>query len=258
MLEDNTTGFLGRKVFFLHPSALIQNQVIEELVQEEYEIYAVKDESKLRRLLKRYPDSIVFANISDGMKESAWEEWIRSVLTSSETAGTDIGIIAYADNENFRYKYLDQMRVRCGFTVMKADLSTVITQLKKILSSANAKGRRKFIRAIISNGANISVNLPMNGTFVNGIIRDISTMGFSCYFADDPGLTKNHHYTDIQIRLKSQLLKVQGMVFGSRMQQYEKVYVILFTPRTSPDVLAKVRTFIHSYLQSKMDMELKD
>jgi len=255
MLESDNTAFLGRKVFFLHPSPLIEHQVIEELAQEEFEVYAIKDEVKLRRLLKHYPGSIVFANISDKMKESAWEEWIVSVMTTSEITGLDVGIIAYTEDVNLRHKYIDQIKVSCGYTTMKADLPVVVKQLGNILDRVNAKGRRKHLRAVTSNEPNISVNLPINGTFVNGIIKDISAAGLSCYFADDPMLEKNHHYTDIQIRLKGQLLKMQGMVLGSRIQENEKVYVILFTQRTSSDALAKTREFIRSYLQSKMELE---
>ncbi|MCL2374525.1 MAG: pilus assembly protein PilZ, partial [Treponema sp.] len=116
---------LGRKIFFLHPSALIQNHVIEELAQEEFEVYSAKDEARLKKLLRKYPDSIVFANIGDGMKESAWETWIKSVMADRETAGVDIGIIASSDDQNLRYKYTGQIKVACGYTVMKPPLPPV-------------------------------------------------------------------------------------------------------------------------------------
>jgi hypothetical protein len=97
----------------------------------------------------------------------------------------------------------------------------------------------------------------MHGTFVNAVIRDISTVGFSCFFPDDPELTKNSLFTDIQVRLQTQLIKAEGIVFGSRPDEAGKVYVILLTQRTSPDVRTKIRKFVHAYLQSKMDIELK-
>jgi len=258
MSESDVDSFLERKVFFLHPSVLIQNQIIEELAQEEFEVYAIKDETRLRFLLKKYPRSIVFANISEGMKESAWEEWIRSIMASSEISGVDIGILAPAEDANLRHKYTEQLKVRCGYTVLKSDISNVIKQLEDILKSVQAKGRRKYIRAMTDSEPNITVNIPINGTFINGVIRDISAVGFSCYFEDDhPRLVKNCHFTDIQIRLKTQLLKVQGVIFGSRIHDSRKIYVILFTQRTSPDVITKIRKFIRLYLQSKIDADLK-
>jgi len=246
---------LGRKVFFLHPPVIIQNQVIDELAQEEFEVYAVKNEIKLRHMLKRYPGSIVFASICDGMKETAWEEWIKSVLTCKEISGLDIGILTSMDDGNTRQKYMGQFQLRGGYTVIRPDPSAVIKQLASNLNGLNAKGRRKYIRAITENEQNITVNLPINGTYVNGSIRDISTVGFSCSFVPDPELEKNSLFTDLQVRLKTQLIKVEGMVFGSRMQGGEKIYVILFPQHTSPDVHSKIRRFIHTLLQSRIENE---
>ena len=248
---------LGKKVFFLHPSALVQNQIITELAQQEYEVYTVKDETKLKYILKKYPDSIVFASINEGMKESAWEEWIKGIMSSSATSGVDIGIIVSVNDENIQRKYLQQLKVRCGLTAIKSDPSGAIKQLAAILNNANAKGRRKYIRVIMENETNTTVNFPMNGTFVNAVIKDISVVGFSCSFEEDPGLTKNKLFGDLQIRLQSQLLKAEGIIFGSRMDGPDKIYVILFTQRIDPDVRTKIRKYIQTNLQSKLDNEFK-
>jgi hypothetical protein len=256
-MTENIDNTLGRKIFFLHPSALVQNQVITELAQLEFEVYISKDEGKLKNLLAKYPDSIVFASISEGMKESAWEEWIRGVMANPGTSKIDIGIIVPISNEDLQRKYIQQLRASCGFTAIKSDPNGAIKQLVSILNDVNAKGRRKYIRALIDNGSNTTVNLPMNGTYVNGNIKDISVVGFSCCFTEDPVLNKNRLFDYMQIRLQSHLLKTEGIVFGSHMDGVEKVYVLLFTQRTDPEVRAKIRKYIQSNLQSKMDIELK-
>jgi hypothetical protein len=258
MAENDTMSFLGRKIFFLHPSAVIQNQIVSELTQEEFEAYIVKDPAKLRRMLKKYPDSVVFANISDGMKESAWEAWIKDVAADSEMSKVDIGIVAASEDDTLKRKYIGQLRVRCGYTVLKPDLSFVIKQFVGILNNVNAKGRRKYIRALTDKEVNTTINLPVNGTFINGVIKDISTAGFSCSFTEDPNLTKNSLFTDIQIRLQTQLLKAEGVVFGSRlMDEAQKIYVFLLTQRISPDVKTRIRKFISSFLQNRIDSEFK-
>ena len=256
-MADNNRESLGRKIFFLHPSAVILNQIISELAQEEYEVYYAKNEMRLLQGLKKFPDSIVFANINEGMKEGAWDDWIQRVQRNPENAGISIGIISSTDNENLRNKYLNQLKVACGFTAIKSDLSIAIRQIINALEGVNAKGRRKYIRAVTENETNITVNLPLNGTFINGTIKDISTVGFSCSFTDDPGLAKNSLITDIQIRLASQLIKAEGIVFGSRLDGDKKTYVILFSQRTSPDVRVKIRKFISFFLQTKMDADIK-
>ncbi|MDR0497410.1 MAG: PilZ domain-containing protein [Treponema sp.] len=257
MEENEKLNTLGKKVFFLHPSALTQNQIIAELAQEEFEVYVIKDGDKLRHVLMIYPDSILFANINENMKEDAWEALVKSVQTTPQTSPVQVGIIASASDENLKHKYLDLFKVQCGYTVIKSDVNVAIKQLTDILNNVNAKGRRKYIRMIMDKETNATVNLPLNGTFINGVIKDISVVGFSCSFAEDPKLQKNSLFNDIQLRLQSQLLKAEGIIFGSRMDGAENVYVVLFTQRVDPSVRTKIRKYIQTNLQNRIDQELK-
>jgi hypothetical protein len=257
MAENENFSALGKKIFFLHPSAFTQNQVIAELTQEEFEVYIIKDENKCRQALCKYPDSILFASVNEGMKEKAWEDLISAIKQDVETASVQIGIIASANSDELKRKYTEQLKVQCGFTVIKSDYIAATKQLTSILNDVSAKGRRKFIRMIMGQESNTTINLPMNGTFVNGTLKDISVVGFSCVFSEDPGLTKNGLFGDIQLRLQSNLLKAEGIVFGSRTDGTDKVYVILFSQRVDPDVRTRIRKYIQANLQNRLDQELK-
>jgi hypothetical protein len=149
------------------------------------------------------------------------------------------------------------VKIQCGYTVVKSDLSLAIKQLLDILKAADAKGRRKYIRATTETETNTTVNFPINGTFVNGVIKDISVVGFSCAFDADPELTKNALFQDIQIKLQTMLIKAEGIVFGSRMDGDNKTYVVLFTQRIDPEVRTRIRKYIQSNLQGKMDSQFK-
>ena len=257
MAESGNSNSLGKKIFFLHPSAVVQNQVISELAQEEFEVYILKDEAKLKQAIGLYPDSIVFANINETLKEDAWDELVRNIMGDPKNDSLKVGIIASTNNEEIRKKYVDQYKVPCGFTVIKSDFTEAVKQLIDILNGVDAKGRRKFLRFLIDKDSKTTVNLPMNGNYVNGLINDISVVGFSCVFDVDPNLTKNGLFNDIQIRLQSQLIKAEGIVFGSRMDGDAKCYVILFSKRTDPSVRTKIRKYIQASLQHNLDKELK-
>jgi len=257
MAESDNSGSLGKKIFFLHPSAVVQNQVVSELAQEEFEVYVLKDEAKLRQAIKLYPNSIVFASINEIMKEDAWDKLVRDIMGAPENDSVKMGIIASVNNDETRKKYLEQYKVPCGFTVIKSDFAEAVKQLINILNAVDAKGRRKFLRLIMDSESNTTVNLPINGNYVNGLIKDISVVGFSCIFEVDPNLTKNGLFNDIQIRLQSQLVKAEGIVFGSRTDGTVKNYVILFSKRTDPSVRTKIRKYIQSSLQHNMEKELK-
>jgi hypothetical protein len=257
MGDGSQTELVGKKIFFLHPSAVVQNQIAAELTQQEFEIYNIKDHKALQAVLRRYPDSIVFADIDEGMSEKEWETWIRGVMGNPASAAVKIGILSVNGDENLRRKYINMVRVAAGYTVLRSDLSPAIRQILEILKAADAKGRRKYIRAVTDGESMTTINLPLNGTYVNGTIKDISVVGLSCVFADDPGLSKNTLFQNIQIKLQSVILKVEGIIFGSRMDGTAKIYVILFTQRIDPDARTKIRKYIQQNLQEKIDAELK-
>ena len=227
------------------------------MIQQEYEVYVTKDKDALRRVLRKYPNSVVFIDINEHMTEKEWEVWINSMMQTPETRNVSIGIVTANDDELVQRKYLLTIKVACGYTVLKSDLEKAITHIFEVLQAVDAKGRRKFIRATTGNEANTTVNLPMHGMFVNGQIKDISVVGISCTLEGDPEIPKNTLFKDVQVKLQTTILKAEGIVFGSRMDGTEKIYVFLFTQRVDADVRARIRKFIQQNLQAKMDIELR-
>jgi hypothetical protein len=254
---DSPSDIVGKKVFFLYPTAVVQNKVIAELVQQEYEVYIAKNHDALRRVLRKYPDSIVFVDIDEVLPEKEWESWITTVMKTPETKNAAIGIVTAKDDEALKQKYQHTLGISCGYVAIGSDLDKATVQLMEALHKVDAKGRRKYIRVTTEKEGSAAINLPLNDAFINGVIKDISVVGISCTFYDDPDLAKNTLFKDIQVKLQSNLLKVEGIVFGSRMDGSAKIYVILFTQRIDPDVRIRIRKFIQQSLQARMDMELK-
>ena len=245
----------GKKIFFLHPSTVVQNQIVAELAQQEFEVYVVKNHGTIKKVLKKYNDSILFVDIDEGMNEHEWETWIRGILnTQPEVA---IGVLTGNRDEKLMHKYITSVKVQCGYTLIRSDINKCIVQILEILKDVNAKGRRKYIRTCIEKETMATINLPHGGDYINGIIKDISVVGISCVFDQDPELTKNALFKDIQVKLQTMLLKVEAISFGSRNEGNSKIYVMLFTQRIDPDVRTKVRKYIQQNLQGKMDIELK-
>jgi hypothetical protein len=257
MDNENSVEILGKKIFFLYPSALALNEVVEELIQEEYEVYTIKDQEKMKKILIKYPDSVVLININEQLAEGEWESWIRGVMSDPVTAGTAIGILTPGGDENLKRKYVDDLKVQCGYIQVKSDSRTLVKQVLAALKGANAKGLRKYVRATPDNETISAINLPVNSNYVKGTIKDISAMGLSCVFDEDPGLEKNSLCKDVQIKLQSALLKIEGIVFGFRLEGDTKIYVIIFTQRTDPAVRTKIRIYAHNIMQARLEAEFK-
>ena len=254
MAPGKDTEMTGKKIFFLYPSSVIQNEIAWELIQQEYEVYHVRSHEGLRFVLRRFPDAIVFINLDDGLAEKDWDIWIRAVLNDAALHEVKLGVLSALNNEDKRKKYTQVLRLPCGYTVVdRADVLKTVRQIYALLHAVDARGRRKYIRATSENEALTTINIPRDGDYCKGVIKDISVVGLSCAFQEDPHLDKNTLCQDIQIKLQSTILKAEAITFGSRMDGLVKIYVFIFTQRIDPDVRIKIRAYIQSTLQAKMN-----
>jgi hypothetical protein len=217
----------------------------------------VRDHKNLRRVLRKYPDSLVFINLDEGMSEKDWEVYIRGIIGNADQPGTAVGVLSANATDPLVRKYINIVQVPCGFVPIYSDIHKSTKLLFDVLKAHDAKGRRKYIRATISQESNTTINMPYDGRFINGSIRDISVVGLSCAFSEDTQIEKNSLIPDAQIRLQTALLKAEVIVFGSRMEGMNKVYVLLFTQKLDPDARIRIRKYIQTNLQNKMDLELK-
>jgi hypothetical protein len=257
MAGDNNIEIQGKKIFFLHPSTIVQNEIIAELTQLEYEVYIVKDENALLRVLRKFPCSVVFCSVDEVLDTAGWESLIRKITDNPATKDTVIGAIAVSETGAAKDFYTNTLKLQGGYVTLKPDITRALKYILEFLKLADAKGRRKYIRADTRDDPQAGINLDLDGRYVNGSIRDISVIGLSCVFPPDVLLAKNVLINNIQLKLQSSLLKAEGIVFGSRVDGDETVYVIVFTQKTDPIVLVRIRTYMQKTLQRKMDQEMK-
>ncbi len=256
MMEGSSESILGKKVFFLYPPSVIREEVVNRLLEEEFEIYLIKDHAGLRRILKRYPDSLVFVNIDEGLAEKEWEQWVRDIQNDDETAGVGIGILSYNSDDELRRKYLMELGIQCGFVRMKLGVDEGTKILLDTLRANEAKGRRKYLRADCGSDPLSTVNVQVDGKSVHGNLRDISVVGLSCTFDTDPGLPKNALLPDMQLKLRGVLLNTRAIVYGKRECEDGTVYVILFAQVDDKIGKEKIRRYIQTALQAHIEAEI--
>ncbi len=247
-------GFeLGRKVFFLYPPSVVRDELISRLLEQEYEVYMLRDIAMADRLLAMFPASIVFVNIDAGKSESEWEDWIRAKLANPALTGVGIGILTYNQDEGLQKKYLMDIGIQCGFVKLKLGLEESTKILLSTLQANEAKGRRKYVRANCAGDSLTAINLREGAITATGKIQDISVVGFSCILDPDPAFKKNTVLHDIQLKLRANLVKIEAVVFGTREVEDRTQYVMLLAPRTEPVVRDKIRNYIQYALQSDIE-----
>ncbi len=249
----------GKKVFFLYPHSVIESDLINDFIRNEYEIYTLKDYKKVKLLLKKYSDSLLFINIDEILNETEWFEYVTSIIENEAYKGVQIGILTYNENEELAKKYLIDLSVPCGFIQLKLGKDQSRNIILKTLEVNESKGQRKYVRASSNNTKKSTFNVKIGNELRTGYVNDISSVGMSCVFDAEVGLSKNAILRNMQLKLNGKLILADGIVFGSRkIDEKTLSYVVMFTNSVSDDSKAKIHAYIGSSLQANLNDELKE
>ncbi len=243
----------GKKVFVLYPQSVIREEMLHLLIAAEYEVALLWDTQRAIRALGKYPDSILFVNIEEGMKEPEWEAFIRNVMANEKTKGVRIGILAYNADPAMKKKYLMDIGVQCGFVTLKLGLKESFKIIVKTLEANEAKGRRRYVRAVCRPEDKAMFNVKFAGDFLAGTILDISSVGMACTFDKPPALKPGMNLDDIQLKLRAVLCRVSGKLVGVDKERGERL-VVLFSPNISPRERHKIHQFVYERLQETIDV----
>jgi Predicted glycosyltransferase len=222
---------LGKKVFFLHPPPVL-TEVIEQLAKQEFEIYLTSDHQKLRHFLASSPDSIVFADIDEGLDDSAWEAYLRELR--KEVPAVGLGVVTLNDDSVLRERYLMDIQAQCGFVVLKIGAAKTAEIIAKTLEANEARGRRKFVRAACSPGT-AKCAVEYEGMTIRADLCDLSSAGMAMAVEGGISLKVGTVLRDMSLTIKGQRVLASGVVVARRDgTEAERgtagVYVVMFDP----------------------------
>ena len=243
---------MGKKVFILHPHSVIKNEMLDLLISAGFEAYILHDHKRALKLLAKFPDSIMFINIDEGMSEKEWEAYIRGIQESPDTKLSQLGIFSYNTDQALMQKYLMDMNVPCGYIQLKLGIKESTKIVLGVLEANEARGKRKFIRAFCEEDHNATVNVKGASGFYRGAILDISAAGIAAKFDKFDDLPVNSKIREMQLKLRGSLVLTDAIVMGRR--EKEHIWIFLFdVPRMDPDHKIIIHRFIKNNLQHYMD-----
>jgi hypothetical protein len=247
------SGLLGKKIFFLYPPPVL-TEVVDELAKLEFEVYFSRDHVKLRRIIASFPDAIVFVNLDDGLDESGWLSFVKSLR--SELPAVGVGIITLNDDAELREQYLMNVQVQCGFVILKIGASKTAEILAKTLEANEARGRRKFVRALCPPGSGQCV-VQYEGATLRGEVTDLSSAGMAILFQGGSSPKVGTVLSDISLNIKGQRLSPSGVVVAKRADEGGAaggVHVVMFDPNSLDAARKdKLKTLVFKLNQQAMD-----
>jgi hypothetical protein len=242
----------GRKVFFLYPHSVLNEELLIEILSHEYEVYSLRNHDAAVTVAAVHPGSIFFVNIDEALEESKWEAWIRQLLSQPETSAIKVGIMTYNPNAELARKYLIEMMVPCGFIQLKIGLAESKSIILKTLEANEARGRRRYVRARCSDARSASLNVKMGKRVYSGSILDISAAGMTFRLDTPTKLKPQTVLEDIQLRLKGTLCRVTGIYIGAA-QGTVGGHLLMFGLPMEEEITKKIHRFVFHSLQEEMD-----
>jgi L-rhamnose mutarotase len=249
---DQQPDAQGKKIFLLHPHSVIHQEMLDLLIMAGYETYTILDEQKARKLLEKFPGSIMFINIDEGLKEPEWEAYMRGIMEDPKTRDSRLGIMSYNQDKALMQKYLMDLAIPCGYIQLKLGLHESTKIILAALEANEARGRRKYIRAECEDDINALMNFKEDLNIFNGKILDISSAGIAARVEKSPALTPNSVVHSVQCKLRGGIF-MTDMVFVGTRRDDKSNYIFLFDPKMSQDNKLAIHRYIKLCLQKYID-----
>ena len=242
----------GKKIFLLYPHSVIRDEMLDLLIMAGYETYTISDEKKVRKLLIKFPESILFINIDEGLKENEWEVYIRGIQNDPATKSSRLGILSYNQDQDLMRKYLMELSIPCGYVQLKLGLQESAKIIISVLEANEARGRRKHIRAECKDDNNAKVNFKRDSGICHGKILDISSAGLAAEFDNPADIPINTLLKEVQLKLRGQLVLADMVLLGHRKDN-PCIYIMVFDAKLSSDNKLIIHRYIKNCLQKYID-----
>ena len=245
----------GKRVFLLRPHSVIHQKMLDVLLREGYETYTLLDLERARKLLAKFPDSIMFINIDEGQTEPEWEAYIRKIQEDPATKDAKLGILSYNQDKELMRKYLMEIMVPCGYVQLKLGLNESTKIILNALEANEARGRRQSLRVECEDDITATLNYRGDNGMYHGKILDISATGIAAKMNKFDFLPPNSVIKDVQLKVRAGLVQTDMILLGMRSDKFQ-VHVFLFDPKMSENNKTIIYRSIKMCLQKYID-ELK-
>jgi len=243
--------FQGRKVFFVYPHSVIREQVVDVLLQAEFETALIHDHQKVYPVLQAFPRSILFLNIEQKLTNTTWDNIVDEIQAGRSEHGASLGVVVYNPNPEMAQHYLMDKGLECGFIQLKLGTVQTCQILLKTLEANEARGRRQFVRVSCPTGRG-RVNIRYKGRPIEGDVLDVSSAGMLCNLGGrffQPG----ELLEDMQLKLWGIIMAVQCRVAGHREVPGEGTHTVLTFESLTRESKVKLHSFIRKVLQAEVD-----
>ena len=256
---DGTKIEGNRKVFFLHPQAVIQDELVRALIADDFEAYLLRNSVSAKMVLRDFPDSILLVQVDSGLNEQQWLDFAGDLKANPFFSGLTICVLSVGGMEDIQKTYLDRPEgFSYGFTYGGYDFGVTYPLIKEMLIREKANPPRISIKGTTAEKQKVSVVFTRDQNRYEGQLKDISLSGLTCRIdTQDPLYPSEIPVHAIIITYDSTQFTVSGRIAGNKGDD-DSIHLILFDDTVSTNKRDDIFDLIHACLQAQIDVLIRE
>lgn len=245
------------RVIFVSPEDWVREHYITILNRAEYKCIAVDDPRHISKTLELYPGSIMFFNVDKHPENDSWYD----VASSLEEKLNAQQILPVFIGKQTREGIKSRVKLDISFDAFDMGKSPKQTMLliRAIIKQWYPKTKRRYVRVTCKNHGKTSFNLRRDGDSYNGVIMDISSAGMACVFdrgREPVNMQRGAILPKIQLKLNGRLVMVDGVLMGSRQNEEQLIYVVIFRNHIDTGGIQKIKDYVMERLQEDFEEQM--
>ena len=242
----------NKKVFFLHPQAVVQDDLVRGLVEVNYEAYLLRNAANTKLVLKEYPDSILFIQTDTVMDSGDWLNYIEDLKSIPALNNLPVYVVSMHSLEEIKSNFLDESDlISRGISYANFDFETVFKEIDEILADEKARIPRNQVQGTFPDSARATIVFARNDIRYEGRLRDITISGLTCRLNQDALLPSDIPVPAIIISHGNLQFTVSGRVAGSHGDS-DRIHLILFDEHCLEQTKGNIYELIHQCMQEEI------
>ena len=243
----------NRKVFFLHPQAVIQDDLVRALLEDNFEAYLVRNPVSAKVVIREFPDSIFLVQVDSGLEEDEWSSFAAELKAIPSLGELTLCVLSVRDIESLKKSFLGaDSPFSHGISYGAFNFSKTLEELKEFLTSIKARLPRNQVHGVSPETHGVSVVFAMDDARYEGILKDITISGLTCRIGQEELLPSEMSIPAIIITYGKTQFSVAGRIAGKHGKD-GALHLILFDESSKTQRRKEIYDLIQACFQAEID-----
>lgn len=243
----------NRKVFFLHPQAVIQDDLVRALLEDNFEACLVRNPVSAKTLIREFPDAVLLIQIDSGLSRDAWMSYATEIKANPVFAALTLCVLSVSDASSLRDPFRGpESPFSHIISYARFDFGKTLQELREYLTDEKTRLPGNQIRGTSPESHEVSVVFVRDDMRYTGTLKDITIAGLTCRLAQEELLPSEVPVPAIIVTYGKTQFSVVGRIAGKHGTD-ASIHLILFDEGTKIERRKEIYDLIQACFQAEID-----